>query len=98
MHPERIWDLLPEKSGLRKIAWTTAMKLPVVEAYYDNYRKPVNYIVNGDTLIQFTTTKEKIKAYAIETIGSKNFSIEMQEEYDNYYKSSGMYYHFASCV
>ncbi len=93
MYPERVWNLLPEKSGLRKIAWTTAMGLPVVEAYYDNYRKSVNYIVENDTLKQFLTTEEKIKAYAIEVLGSKKFSVEIQEEYDNYYKSSGMYYH-----
>lgn len=93
MHPVRIWKLLPVKSGLHKIAWNTAMGLPVIEAYYDNYKRPVIYIAANDTLIQFSTTEEKIKNYAIETLSSKNFSIEIQEEYDNYYKSSGMYYH-----
>ncbi len=93
IYPERIWTLLPEKEGLRKITWTASMGNPVIEAYYDNYKSPYYYAANNDTLVQFSTTKEKIYSYAQKVLKNKVITISIQEEYDNYYKSQGMYYH-----
>ena len=93
MRPERIWNLLPEKKGLRKIAWSTAMGFPVVEAYYANYRAPVTYKVNGDTILLFDTTEKGIEKYAHKTFRNKLIKIEQQADYDLHYKANGMYSH-----
>ncbi len=93
MQPQRIWNLLPEKSGLRKIAWSTAMGVPVIEAYYNNYKKPIVYVTNNDTLIPFSINQKVIEAYALQTLKNKQVSVEQQGEYGNYYKAYGMYYH-----
>lgn len=93
MHAERIWNLLPEKKGLRKIAWGTAMGFPAVEAYYDNYRAPVTYKVNGDTILLFNASEKGIEQYAHKKFRNTLMKIEQQVEYDIHYKANGMYSH-----
>lgn len=93
MHPERVWNLLPEKKGLRKIAWSTAMSFPTIEAYYDNYRAPVTFKVNGDTLLLFNATEKEIEEYAQKVFRNKPIEISQQSDYDIHYKVNGMYFH-----
>ncbi|MBN2166906.1 MAG: PepSY domain-containing protein [Marinilabiliaceae bacterium] len=93
IHPKRIWQLIPEKKGLRKIAWSSSMGQPTIEVYYNDYNVSENYFIKNDTLIRLSTTEKEIKSYAIEKLGSANFTITIQDKYDRYYKSSGMYFH-----
>ncbi|NJK94788.1 MAG: hypothetical protein HC905_07615 [Bacteroidales bacterium] len=69
------------------------MGFPVVEAYYDNYRAPVTYKVNGDTILLFDATEKGIEKYAHKTFRNKLIKIEQQADYDLHYKANGMYSH-----
>lgn len=93
MNPKRVWDLLPIRNGLRKIAWSSTMNSPVIEAYYDNYRAPITYTIDGDTLLLFNATEKSIEEYAKKILACKSIKIEQQLHYDSHYKKNGMYSH-----
>jgi len=94
IHPSQIWKQLPQKEGVRKIAWESAMGRQVVNVYYDDYRSPKTFIaIQTDSLIPFTATKDEIQQFAQKKFKDQFQSIEIQNKYDSYYEECGMFHH-----
>ncbi len=93
MHPKTIWNQLPDKADVRKIAPSSAMGQPVVNVYYNDYRQATSYLVKHDTLVPFTADEAVIRLYAKHIFKDEELTINTQTYYDDYYEPCGMFYH-----
>ena len=91
--PIEIWNALENKEGVRKIEWHTVFDNPSYFIYYNNYQAPVVYKKINDTIIKTNNfTLNDIKQRANKLYPKLTATISVQNEYDNYYSGSSMYY------
>lgn len=91
--PIDIFNALNDKEGVRKIVWKTVLNTPQFRVYYKDYQKfKVYTLEDGKVIPQKQFTLADIKQQSEEKFKNTKFSVVEQNDYDNYYSGSAMYY------
>lgn len=91
--PKQIFTALNKKQGVRKIEWKTVFNKPQFRVFYDDYQKPEVYTLkDGKVIPQKKFSLDDIKRQSEKIFKNTAFSVIEQQNYDNYYSGSAMYY------
>lgn len=93
LSPNKIYQAVKRKKGIRKITWHTVFNEPQIRIYYENYRVPELYTLQDTNLVALSQYSiEKVSNYAKEVLGNTPFKLDLQTASDYYYMASAMYY------
>lgn len=91
--PKEIFAALKNKEGVRKIEWKTVLNTPQFRVYYDDYQKSEIYTLeDGKVILLKKFSLADIKQQSEKKFKNTLFSVVEQQNYDNYYSGSAMYY------
>jgi len=92
MHPSSVWNAIPNKNGIRKIAWSSSLGQPCIEVFYNEAKIPEVLVYFGsDSLERLDIDESDVEKYAQKLFKDTFISLETQEHYNEQYLESGMF-------